>query len=166
MFKPMMTTQVVCRDYVCASEYGKTVEKLKAEKQNRKAVITLRGNNRSFRLAQAQVWFNKFIRLRDSKRPCISCESSTKGKYDAGHYRSRGSAPELRFDEDNCHKQCSQCNTQLSGNLIPYRVNLVKKIGIEKVRFIEGPHKAKKYSIDDIREIEKTYKSKCKEFLG
>ena len=74
--------------------------------------------------------FHKYIRLRDQGKPCISC-----GKYttlQAGHFYSAGHHPELKFDEDNVHGQCSRCNLYLSANLIPYADNLRDKIGIKK----------------------------------
>jgi len=50
-----------------------------------------------------------------------------------------------------------------SGNLTPYRVNLIEKVGQDEVDFIEGPHDAKKYTLDEIKEIETYYKAKCRE---
>jgi hypothetical protein len=43
-----------------------------------------------------------------------------------------------------------------------YRVNLVKLIGLERVERLEGPHPAKHYSIDDLKDIKETYKRKLK----
>jgi|TARA_R110001606_G_scaffold355358_2_gene506320 gamma-glutamylcyclotransferase (GGCT)/AIG2-like uncharacterized protein YtfP len=74
--------------------------------------------------------FHKYIRLRDQDQACISC-----GKYktlQAGHFYSGGHYPELRFDEDNVHGQCSRCNLYLSANLIPYADSLRDKIGIKR----------------------------------
>jgi len=50
----------------------------------------------------------------------------------AGHFYNVGHYPGLRFDEDNCHGQCVQCNKFLHGNLIEYRDNLLFKIGTER----------------------------------
>ncbi|WP_258530002.1 recombination protein NinG [Pseudomonas aeruginosa] len=65
------------------------------------------------------------------------------GQYHAGHYRSVGSHPELRFDEDNVHKQCAPCNNHKSGDVVNYRINLVAKIGAAAVARLEGPHERK-----------------------
>lgn len=120
--------------------------------------------------ADAQVWVNKFIRLRDNGKPCVSCEKiMNEGGYvgaggvHAGHYRSRGACPELRFHELNIHAQCAQCNNENSGNITQYRKMLILKIGLDKVDWLEGPHKPAKYTIDDLKEIIATYKRKCKE---
>ena len=101
--------------------------------------------------------------MRDEKEACISCGRHHTGQYHAGHYRTVGAAPELRFNELNVHKQCSVCNNHLSGNLIEYRRGLVAKIGIEKVEWLEGKHEAKKYTIDEIIEIKKHYQQKIKD---
>ena len=38
----------------------------------------------------------------------------------------------VKFNEDNVHSQCKRCNYFLSGNLLPYRDNLILKIGQER----------------------------------
>ena len=106
---------------------------------------------------EAQVEFNKWIRLRDEGNNCISCNNPPKKK-NAGHYRSVGAAPALRFEPLNCHLQCEHCNTYLSSNAIEYRINLIKKIGVDKVEWIEGPHEPKKYTVDDLKAIRAKYK--------
>ena len=101
--------------------------------------------------------------MRDAKEPCISCGRYHEGQYHAGHYRSVGSTPELRFNELNCHKQCSVCNNYLSGNAIEYRRGLVAKIGIDQVEWVEGKHEPNKYTIDEIVQIKKYYQQKIKD---
>lgn len=133
----------------------------KAKTADRKRKIL--DNDRSHWLKQAQTAFNAFIRARDSDQPCISCGRHHDGQYHAGHYRSVGSCPELRFDERNVFKQCMPCNAHLSGNLINYRVNLILKIGPEAVESLEGPHDPKKYTVDDLKQIASAYKRKLKE---
>lgn len=114
-------------------------------------------------LREAQRAFNAYIRARDkSIGVCISCQNPCK-KSNAGHYRSVGSCPELRFEEKNCHLQCEHCNTYLSGNNINYRINLVRRLGVESVEWLEGPHEPKHYTIDDIKEIRAKYTKKAKE---
>jgi hypothetical protein len=121
---------------------------------------------RSEHLKELQAIFNRFIRLRDTvpvDLPCISCQRHHKGQYHAGHFLSRGSHPELRFDEDNCHKQCSACNNHLSGNLVNYRRFLIEKIGLQAVENLEGYHPPLKLDIPQIKELKAVYKAKIKE---
>jgi hypothetical protein len=118
---------------------------------------------KSEHLKELQAIFNRFIRLRDQDLPCISCQRHHKGQYHAGHFLSRGSHPELRFNEDNCHKQCSACNNHLSGNLVNYRKNLIDKIGLQAVDKLEQQRPALKLDIDQIKELKAVYKAKIKE---
>lgn len=113
-------------------------------------------------LREAQAAFNEFVRMRDADRPCISCGRHHKGQYHAGHYRSVGSEPSLRFEPDNCHRQCSACNLYLSGNLIRYRARLIKKIGIERVEWLEGPHEPKKLTITEIQELKAKFRAEVR----
>lgn len=38
--------------------------------------------------------------------------------------------------------------------------------GLDKVEWIEGPHELKKYTCEDLKKIETTYKQKLKELIG
>jgi hypothetical protein len=109
-----------------------------------------------------QAVFNTYIRIRDENEPCISCGCRVV-KGHASHYYSVGAHPSLRFDEYNVHKSCEKCNTHLHGNLIEYRKRLEKKIG--KIKLLELDKRAReerKYSIDEIKEMIKEYRSKIK----
>ena len=110
-----------------------------------------------------QTEFNKYIRLRDKDKPCISCGRHHQGQYHAGHYRSVGACPELRYDERNCFKQCAPCNNHLSGNLIEYRINLVKKYGQSAVDFLEGKHEPLNLTIPEAKDLLAYWKHKVKE---
>ena len=146
----------------CATKYAFKNKQKGADKIHKKKKRELKSNDKAFREKQAQAVFNKFIRLRDDDLPCISCGRYHGGQYHAGHYKSRGANPELRFEELNCHKQCSPCNLHLSGNIINYRANLINKIGIDKVEWLEGPHEIIKYTCEDLKAIELKYKQKIK----
>ena len=65
----------------------------------------------------------------------------------------------------NCHKQCSACNdgNKLSGNIHEYRKGLIKKIGTEKVEWLEGPHDPAYLLEEGIIEIKVTYSKKARE---
>lgn len=132
----------------------------KAKTNERKKALL--DNDRGHFLKKAQEAFNRFIRLRDADMPCVSCGRHHTGQYHAGHYRTAGAAPELRFDPMNCHKQCAPCNNHKSGNLTEYRIELVRRIGIDGVAYLEGPHEPKKYTIDELKEIAQRYKIAAK----
>ena len=98
------------------------------------------------------------------KMPCISCGSLARTSWDAGHYRARSVAPALRFHPDNVHRQCVQCNQHQHGNLIDFRIGLVKRIGIERVEWLEGQHEPVKYIIPELEEIKAKYRRLRREF--
>ena len=132
-----------------------------AEKRAARAAIQLI-KPRSQWIKEAQTAFNAWVRVRDADQPCISCGRHHAGQYHAGHYLSTGAHPELRFTETNVHKQCQPCNTHLHGNLVLYRVALIKKVGIEEVEWLEGPHEPARWTAEDLREIKANFSKKAK----
>ena len=156
-------TQKICLEEACAVAVAKK-NKVKREKVARKETkVKLEAlQPKSYYTGKAQIAVNAFIRARDAGNPCISCGRHHQGAWHAGHYRSTGAAPELRFEELNIHLQCAPCNTHLSGNIVNYRPRLIEKIGLQGVDWVEGKHAAKNYTKDDLREIEATYKAKLK----
>ena len=158
-FSPRCSLDKVC-SVTCAIKDTRDTAAANQKKQDgiRKELLKSRGDF----IEEAQIQFNRFIRIRDIGQVCISCQKPPKKK-NAGHYRGRGAAPELRFNELNVHLQCEHCNSHLSSNAIEYRINLVKKIGIEKVEWLEGPHEPAKLSIQDIKDIKKKYSALSRE---
>lgn len=125
---------------------------------------------RADHLREAQAAVNEYVRLRDAHLPCISCDSMpndndlmTGSRWDAGHYRSVGACPELRFEPLNIHRQCVKCNRNLSGNAVEYRIRLVLRIGAETVAWLEGPHEPRKYTVEEIKTIKAEYRAKTRE---
>lgn len=126
--------------------------------------------SRADHLREAQAAVNEYVRLRDAHLPCISCDSMpsdsdlmTGSRWDAGHYRSVGACPELRFEPLNIHRQCVKCNRNLSGNAVEYRIRLVLRIGAETVAWLEGPHEPRKYTVEEIKTIKAEYRAKTRE---
>jgi len=107
---------------------------------------------------KAQKAVNAYIRARDAGQPCISCGRHHQGKWNAGHYRSRGAIAALRFHHDNIHLQCEPCNSSKAGNVVEYRIRLIKKIGIERVEWLEGPHELPRWRKEDYQAIEAEHK--------
>lgn len=88
--------------------------------------------------AEAQAVVNKYVRLRDARLGCVSCDkpASWDGQWHASHFRSVGAASGLRFHLWNIHKACSVCNNHLSGNLAGYAPRLAVKIGAARVDWL------------------------------
>lgn len=136
---------------------SKSITKKLSDKKYSERKRELKANDRSFRTKEAQKAFNSYIRKRDEKEPCISCQRHHTGQYHAGHFKTTAARPDLRFNEDNCHKQCAPCNNHLSGNVGEYIVHLINKIGQKRFDDL-APVKIIKYSCEELKEIELKYK--------
>jgi hypothetical protein len=112
-------------------------------------------------LTEAQTAFNAYIRKRDAGLGCVSCGTMSNSiQYHAGHYRTRKAAPQLRFDETQVWLQCATCNNHLSGNLINYRRELIRRIGEAEVDRIECDNEPARYTVEDAKRIKAEYKAK------
>jgi hypothetical protein len=119
-------------------------------------------------IKEAQREFNAYIRARDREQPCICCglplgTGEVGGAYDAGHYRSTGSASHLRFNEDNCHAQRKQCNRYGAGRAVDYRIGLIQRIGRDAVASLESDNAVRKWTRDELIAIRDEYRKKLKE---
>lgn len=110
---------------------------------------------------EAQVAVNAWVRHRDLGKPCISCGSMPAqklgGTMDAGHYRSTGSAPHLRFLTTQIHAQCVKCNRHLSGNVADYRIGLIERIGQDKVDAIESDQTIRRYDVEYLKRLKSVF---------
>ena len=166
-FTSMLSTARVCSP-ICAMRFARAsrdkaektaqVKERREDKVNREKI-----KSRADWAKEAQASFNAWVRMRDAHLPCISCGRHHEGQYHAGHYLSRGARPELAYEPLNCQKQCAPCNVYLSGNIALYRINLIQRIGLDRVEWLEGPHEPKKYTIDDLKVIKETYSKLTKE---
>lgn len=155
--------------YEHAAEWAKSsLDKRKAKEKTQARKVDMEKlkllKTRSEWLKELQVIFNRFIRLRDAGLSCISCGAPDDGsrQMQAGHYKTVGAHPALRFDEGNCHSQCSRCNNFLSGNLLPYRVALIAKVGQAEVDRLESKHEPLKLTIPEVQDLIAQYKLKVK----
>ena len=155
-YEPRNRDQSIC-SVACALQYVEKKNKEEFDKQTRALKRKYYNTDRKHLTQKAQKVFNQYIRMRDEGKACISCGWDEKCQMHAGHYRSSGSAPALRFEPLNCHLQCAQCNRHKSGNLTNYRSNLIKKIGLTKVEWLEGMHPVHPLSIDALKQLYKKY---------
>ncbi|EQA6236817.1 recombination protein NinG [Enterobacter hormaechei] len=184
-FHPVRDGQVVC-SFECASAIGKEqIEKAreaakqkaaqrqrteeKAGRQRRKA------KRESFKTKaqwdkEAQSAFNRYIRIRDEGKECVSCGNPLIGKsnyltgsaIDASHCRSRGAASHLKFNVFNVHSACTRCNRQLSGNAVEYRIRLIERIGQERVERLESDNDPRRFDIPYLQRIKSIFTRKAR----
>ena len=165
-FTPFRSMQVAA-----TPECAQRMAEKKREKAERAAAKIARQENRKAReklktlrdwMRDAQEAVNAYVRARDDGLPCISCDRHHQGQWHAGHYLSRGAHPELALEPLNIHKQCQPCNTHLSGNQVKYRAGLIRRLGIEVVEWLEGPHSPNKYTADDLKAIRDDYRARLR----
>lgn len=110
-------------------------------------------------IAEAQAAVNRYVRLRDihAGLGCISCGAPYRlaggGAFDAGHFRSVGSAPHLRFFTTQIRLQCVLCNRHLAGNAVEFRRGLVELVGRALVEQIEAMQGVAKWSVDYLQRL-------------
>lgn len=138
-------------------------KEIERENKDKLKIRRLSVKPRSYWIKQAQQAVNAYIRERDRELPCISCGTFTAAQWDAGHFRTTAAAPQLRFDERNIHRQCVVCNQHKSGNLVPYRAELIRRIGIAQVEAIESNHDRHSWTIDECKAIKTEYQQKLKQ---
>src|SRR6187399_2235194 len=164
MFTPSRSMQKAC-SIPCGQAMGRLVTAKKAAKEaaqdKRQTKAQLEALKTIPQLKkEAQHAFNAAIRARDrlSGLPCICCGRVLRwdipgGAVDAGHYRSTGSADNLRYNEDNCHAQLAECNRYGAGRAVDYRIGLLARIGSARVEALETNNTPVKWTREQLREI-------------
>jgi hypothetical protein len=154
-FYPRSSMHDVCSQRCAMKKINASKAKERAEtKARRRALETPKKL-----LPKAQKVVNRWCRLRDllAGRNCISCGAPYRaafgGAFDAGHFRSVGSAPHLRFYTPQIRLQCVRCNRDLGGNTVEYRKRLVRIKGAEFVERIEGMYWIQKWTVDYLRRL-------------
>lgn len=175
---PRSSLQKVCHNYKCAIAFNKQVDERNAEREQRKQAKLQRDDLRQRRERlkgkpewnrEAQAAVNRYIFWRDYGDPCISCGRPLNygvrgGAVDASHYRSRGAAPWLRFNVFNNNASCVHCNRDLSGNPIPYRINLIEKFGLGTVERIEHDNKVRKFDIEYLKRVKAIFTRRARHY--
>jgi hypothetical protein len=163
-FEPRMPLQAVC-GLICARKVPQIARKAaKAQDKARREAI----KPRSKWLAEAQQVVNRYVRLRDmlAGKGCITCgahpEQKRGGTSDAGHFRSVGSAPHLRFYTPQIALQCTVCNRYQGGRQLDFRRALVERNGAEWVERIEAMQGVAKFDIDYLRRLKRVIGKRVK----
>ena len=158
-FEYMNSFQPFCFKDECIKSHNQKIK----EKKSKELKKEFKENDKSTLMKLAQVLVNKYVRLRDLNKPCISCGyKGNSRQIHAGHYKPVGNNQQLRYNTINIHAQCSICNNHLSANLVNYRVALIEKIGLEKVEWLECNHETKKYTVEYLQRLIKVFRKKIK----
>lgn len=176
MFRPSRPGQMACLGDGCAQAVGawiaadkaKTARKEEA-KQDRAKRETLKKLNELRN--EAQDAFRWFIRERDRAAGygCICCgepldwdSTMPGGAVDAGHFMSRGSTPELAFDERNTNAQRKGCNRPGGTTRAKFKAGMVDRWGQAVVDALEGPQVPPRHRHDDYRRMRDDYRARAR----
>lgn len=164
LFVPDRMGQLVCRPACAMKKVRQAKVEERAKVRTRKEAVKRLPDL----IAEAQAAFNAYIRARDEGKPCICCGKPFEpmkpgGSVDAGHFRSRGAAGHLRFNEDNVFAQRKNCNRPGGTTYGAFRAGVVARIGEERVAALEADNTPRKWTHDELRSIRDTYKKKLKE---
>jgi hypothetical protein len=118
-------------------------------------------------LKATQIVFNKYIRLRDKGKNCISSDVPYRSDFDAGHLYSVKQFSGLRFNESNVHGQSIGDNRFNEGNFAHYLINVKNRIGQKAFNNLQKEAEfykvnPKKWTLDELSEIRKEYINKIK----
>jgi hypothetical protein len=174
-FEPRNTLQQTCKP-ACAIEYSRTSSKERLAKDAKRAFhVERRVSRRRGALTKAKDGYQaradgvQLVHPATGSRAAVHLlwqlhrRQRTGSRWDAGHYRSTGAAPHLRFNEDNCHRQRVVCNRNGSGRAVEYRRGLINRIGIARVEALENDNSIRKFSALELREVRDLYRRRRKE---
>ena len=172
-FIPRSTTQTVCSPK-CAIQLANQLSERNRKRREKLQRDELRMRRERLKTKsdwskEAQIAVNRYIFWRDYGKPCIACGRPLNygvrgGAVDASHYRSRGSAAHLRYNVFNIHAGCVRCNRELSGNLIPFRINLIEKIGAGRVERLEHDNTPRKFDIDYLKRMKAIFMRRARHY--
>lgn len=162
-FIPFRPLQSVC-SVKCARKVPIVAKNtLKRERKETKAKLAAL-KPVSYWEKKAEEEVNRYVRLRDAGRGCISCDkpANWSGVWHASHLRSVGAASAVRYCLWNIHKACNQCNFFQSGNVAAYEPRLRTLIGDAKVDWLRTQNQITRYSIDYLQRLKRVFAKKAR----
>ena len=162
-FLPLRPMQIVCSS-ACALVQASKQSAKQAEQKSKRERQEIR--ERKLECKPLQYWlkraekaFNAWVRERDRDNPCMACGTYDSPEWHASHFVAVGVSSALRFNESNVHKSCAKCNVFLGGNLLNYETRLRAKLGDHVVDHLKTCQRSKKWTREELLDIEKKYKS-------
>uniref|UniRef100_A0A6M3K491 Putative lambda recombination protein n=1 Tax=viral metagenome TaxID=1070528 RepID=A0A6M3K491_9ZZZZ len=150
--------------------------KSKPLKDKGKGILPRKVKQPSKSTIKRRAWdaFSKFIRTRDCIKTtgcpdwglCITCSRRYHIKLlQAGHFIPGRHNANL-FSEKGTHAQCYNCNINLRGATLEYRRKIIEMYGDGYDEVLEQEaREIKKYSVEDLTNIEKHYKIEVEKFI-
>ena len=104
-YTPKYSTTEPCPKYECRLKHLE-VNTAKINRAN-KAIARNEIKSYAQRLGEAKKVFQKWIRLRDKDKPCISCGTISSSVWDGGHFKKAELYSGVIFHEHNVNIQCA-----------------------------------------------------------
>ena len=166
-FGPIRPMQVACcpECAIAVAAAGRAKREKVAATADRRETREKLGKlkSRSVWMRECQVVVNRVVRLRDmlAGRGCITCGArpaqKVGGTMDAGHFRSVGSAPHLRFFTPQIALQCVTCNRYQGGRALDFRRALVERRGAAWVEALESRQEVARFDIPYLQHLKAVF---------
>lgn len=163
-FLPRTTLHTLCSPRCLLRESNAKEAADKAQFKERKE----KAKSRAKWLAECQAVVNKYCRFRDmvAGKGCITCgkphRQSFGGAADAGHFKSVGSSPHLRFYLPQIALQCVVCNRHQGGRALDFRKALIAARGIDWVEALDARNETAKFDVDYLRRLKTVMTKKAR----
>lgn len=183
-FTPARPLQAVCSVKCAATQARVARERENAsqerkERKERKEKLKTYGDH----IADAEKAVRDYRRMYELSigSPCISCGKSQEevretqgwkigGAWDGGHWMGKGARPELRLEPDNIWLQCKGCNGGSAkyarkGESVKegFEAGVIARLGEEAAMALKQDHRARHYTVDQLKEITRNYRAKVRE---
>jgi len=166
-FTKRSSTQVVC-SYECGIKYAQKQQEKRDAKKKTAARVKLREfkeNDKTELKIIAQKLCNRYARLRDeyeNGKRCCTCGITT-GKMDGGHFLPTSGYSAIRYNTNQIHQQCVNCNRYNGGRYKEYRIFMIDKNGLEYVERLEATKgQLRSYSVEYYQKYIRIIRKKIK----
>jgi hypothetical protein len=166
-YVPERQLQQVCSP-LCAIEYGNkhlAKNKLEKKKQINREKKDFNWEDKKWLKKTAQDEINRYARLRDNKErglKCCTCPNNY-GKMDGGHFLPTSGYSAIRYNTNQIHQQCVNCNRYNGGRRPEYTEFMINKYGPEYVENLEAMKNIiRPYSIEYYQRLIKIVRRKTK----
>ncbi len=168
LFTPQYTSLQKACSPLHAIQYSKLKEAAKVSSLNKLRNEKIDLETLSKALDNTRIIVNKFIRMRDKGKNCISCGFPLKGVYDAGHVFSVNQHSGIRFYEPNIFGQCMQCNRYNEGEHVKAKLNAKERLTVSEYDNLEKRAKIAlripyTWTRTELKEIRKEFSNKIKQ---
>ena len=168
-FTPIRQLQPTCNKYECLLEYANKHLSNKAKEvktEQRKALKAFNDSDKTVLKRNAQMLINRYARLRDERERglvCCSCSHRDSGQFDGGHFLPTSGYSAIRYNTNQIHLQCKNCNRFNGGRPKEYRVFMINKYGLEYVEKLEATKNVtRSYSVEYYQKLIRVVREKTR----